>query len=543
MKAIGVIEVDLTRNALGLPSRCLESLDDRSVLECAVARLRSAEGIDDVVVSVAPGDLPKVEPVLAKQSCRVEPRQHDDIAHREVLRRGRKWSLEGWRGGIGGMTYFDEQGIMAELARLADAHGADLVVTARAEAGLLDPRLVGDLVEFVGRQGEDVRFAFSTAPPGLGAEAYRRKVLEEFAAARQSPGFTLKYYPKEPRPDLIDGPCCMKIPVEIAASPFRYLADSVRGLDRLRRLYALRGEDGGALAVTRLMAEHPEIWSGPAPREVAIEITTQSNLDDRLLPPRDRIPARGPMTLATFSHIVEALGQASDDVLVTIGGFGQPLRHPDLLDMIHAARRAGIYGVTVVTDGIDLTGSLAEALVQADLDVLLVQLDAHTPETYKQLKGADRYEEVVAHIEAFIGLRREHTRPYPFIVPQFTKVREAMPEMSDFFDHWLSHTDWAVLRGHDDRAGQLPSLAVMNMAPARRGFCRRLLSRMTILSDGTVCPCESDFAGTTSLGDVAKESVVALWRDGPMAGLRRDHLSGRWAQWGLCENCCEWHRP
>ena len=543
MKVIGVIEVDLATNPLGLPSRCLEPLGDRTVLADAVTRLAKADGIDEVVVSVAPDDRTKVESALAHAPCRVEPRQHADISHREVLRRGRKWSLEGWRGGIGGMTWFDEQGAMAELAGLADRFGADLVVSARAEAPLLDTELVSRLVQFTDEQGQDVRFAFSTAPPGLCAEAYRRTVLEEFAAARQSPGFTLKYYPNKPGPDLIDGPCCMKVPVTIASSPFRYLADSARGVDRVRGLHALGAGQGGASATIGLMADHPELWPGPAPREVVIEITTERNLEDRLCPARDRIPDRGPMTLDMFARVVGELGRASDDVLVTIGGFGQPLRHPDLVPMITAAKDAGVYGITVVTDGIDLTGPLAEELVQADLDCLLVQLDAHSPETYRHLKGADRYAEVVSHIEEFVGLRRRFERPHPFIIPQFTKVREAMPEMSDFFDHWLLHADWAVLQGYDDRAGQLPDLAVMNMAPARRCFCRRLFSQMTILSDGTVCPCESDFVGAAALGQVADGSVVSLWRNGAPDRIRQDHLSGGWDRWPLCPTCSEWHRP
>jgi len=543
MKALGVIEVDLACNGLGLASRCLTPLGERSMLAASVARLRSAEGIDDVVVSVRGDDAVAVGAALAGQDCHVETRQHEDISHRKVLRRARKWALEGWRGGIGGMTHFDEQGAMAELARLMDAYQADVVVTARAEAPLMDPSLVAGVLGFLDEQGEDLRFVFTTAPPGLCAEAYRRAVVEEFAAARQSPGFTLKYYPRNPGPDLIDGPCCMKIPLGISVSPFRYVGDSARGQDRVQRLHALGQGRADARGTTTLMAQHPELWPGSVPREVEIEITTERNLDDRLLPPPQRLPSRGPMSLDTFSRIVEQLAQAGDDVLVTLGGFGQALRHPDVVDMVRVAHEAGIYGIAVVTDGIDLTGALADQLVQSELDVVLVQLDAHSAATYERLKGQDRYEEVVTHVQEFIDLRRRHDRPCPFLVTQFTKVREAMPEMDDFFDHWLTHADWAVLRSHDDRAGQIPSLAVMQMAPGRRRFCRRLFSRMTILSDGKVVLCESDFAGHSVVGDAGTDSVTDLWLQGVLARARGDHLAGRWDTWDLCAGCREWHRP
>ena len=543
MKVIGVVEVDLQCNARGLVSRCLKPWGDGTVLGAAVTRLGASEAIDDVVVSVSADDRAAVAHALLGPPCRIETREHDDIGQRAVLRRARKWSAEGWRGGIGGMTYFDELGTMAELARLADLHHADVVMTARPEAALLDTQLVDQLVRYLDEQGDNVHFAFTTAPPGLAAEAYRAGVLHEFAAAGQSPGFTLRYTPASPQPDQIDGPCCMKIPVATASSPFRYLADSARGLDRLRGLCAIVNGTAGADDVTQVMGEHPELWPGPAPREVEIEITTECNLDDRLRVPRDRVPCRGPMSVGLFTGIVQDLTRGGDDVLVTLGGFGQPLRHPDVVEMIRVAHESGIYGVALVTDGIDLTGPLAEALVQSEVDCILVQLDAHRPETYKHLKGQDRYQEVAAHIEEFVALRRQHKRPYPFIIPQFTKVREAMPEMGDFFDHWLTHADWAVLCGHDARAGQIPSLAVMNMAPAQRTFCRRLFSRMTILSDGTVVGCESDFAGTAVLGHVAHESVVTLWRDGAMSALRSDHLAGRWDRRALCTTCGEWHRP
>lgn len=117
-----------------------------------------------------------------------------------------------------------------------------------------------------------------------------------------------------------------------------------------------------------------------------------------------------------------------------------------------------------------------------------------------------------------------------------------MPDLEQFYDHWLSRGGAAVIAGPSDYAGQWPSLAVMDMAPPTRGPCRRIFSRLTVLADGRVLMCEQDFKGLHPVGTLGDGGLSAAWQSG-LQTIRQAHLAGEWDGLPLCPACHEWHRP
>jgi radical SAM protein with 4Fe4S-binding SPASM domain len=128
------------------------------------------------------------------------------------------------------------------------------------------------------------------------------------------------------------------------------------------------------------------------------------------------------------------------------------------------------------------------------------------------------------------------------IVPTFMKCRENLEEMEIWYDHWIRVLGHAVIAGPSDFAGQIADCAVADMSPPRRRACGRLKNRMTILSDGTVASCEQDVLGRQATGNVLREPLSEIWRNG-FAAIRDDHACGRFGARPLCGACREWHRP
>jgi radical SAM protein with 4Fe4S-binding SPASM domain len=79
------------------------------------------------------------------------------------------------------------------------------------------------------------------------------------------------------------------------------------------------------------------------------------------------------------------------------------------------------------------------------------------------------------------------------------------------------------------------------MAPPKRVPCRRLRSRLTVLSDGRIVSCEEDVAGLQALGRVGEMSIAAAWQ--AMEQVRLAHARLSLEQLPLCRKCREWHRP
>ena len=140
------------------------------------------------------------------------------------------------------------------------------------------------------------------------------------------------------------------------------------------------------------------------------------------------------------------------DDLVEVGGsfdslvmfwLGEPLLHP-FFDRLrrHALRAAlqhGIFGrIEVHTNATHLGVERTKALLnQADIEqVLHFSLDAARTETYRQIKGMDRFEKVRANVEHFVSEKARLGARWPRPIFQFIVGSNNVHEAAEFRHHW-----------------------------------------------------------------------------------------------------------
>ena len=75
-------------------------------------------------------------------------------------------------------------------------------------------------------------------------------------------------------------------------------------------------------------------------------------------------------------------GKVCDDLLVTVGGDGDPLLYGGLVEVLRGVRGAGALSVCVVTDLVSGVERLVEAIEAGLVDVVSVMMYGHTAETY-----------------------------------------------------------------------------------------------------------------------------------------------------------------
>jgi MoaA/NifB/PqqE/SkfB family radical SAM enzyme len=85
---------------------------------------------------------------------------------------------------------------------------------------------------------------------------------------------------------------------------------------------------------------------------------------------------------------------------VFFGGYGEPLAHPDIVQMVMEARALG-GPVELITNGTLLDDEMASGLVAAGLDRLWVSLDGARPESYADVRLGAALPEVLANIMRF----------------------------------------------------------------------------------------------------------------------------------------------
>jgi len=108
---------------------------------------------------------------------------------------------------------------------------------------------------------------------------------------------------------------------------------------------------------------------------IIIEPTNRCNLDCsaclRMLWSEDL----GSMSKKVFSKLVADLGEFTPPPDVIFGGYGEPLSHPNILDMIRQLSGIG-HRVSLITNGTLLTTDLVRSLVEADLGKLWISVDS-----------------------------------------------------------------------------------------------------------------------------------------------------------------------
>jgi MoaA/NifB/PqqE/SkfB family radical SAM enzyme len=105
----------------------------------------------------------------------------------------------------------------------------------------------------------------------------------------------------------------------------------------------------------------------------------------------------GEMSTETFKRILLGLEGLQPKPELFFGGYGEPLSHPNCLEMIEQAKTAG-HPVALISNGILLTGQVIRRLIDLKLDKLWVSLDGASPECYADVRLGDALPVVIENL-------------------------------------------------------------------------------------------------------------------------------------------------
>jgi MoaA/NifB/PqqE/SkfB family radical SAM enzyme len=170
---------------------------------------------------------------------------------------------------------------------------------------------------------------------------------------------------------------------------------------------------------------------GALPRSLYLETTNRCDSKcqtcirtfQTLEPPAD-------LTLERVRAIVE---QCPVLDRVVLHGIGEPLLNREIFDIV-AYLKTRVASVLFNSDAILLTPPRARRLVESGLDEFRVSIDAATAETYRRLRGVDRFERVTANVERLVALERDMGVTRPQISLWFTASQANIEELPAFVE-------------------------------------------------------------------------------------------------------------
>ncbi len=513
----------------------------RPVLGWTLERLRQCRNRAELLVLCWDDQLQAAEAVAQEAAAQVITRgARHAVPPLDVISASRKWS-DGWRGGPFGTCAFDAGFFAPFIEEIVHDWAAPAAILVDPASALVDPELIDELVVHA-KQREAAEIVFTQAAPGLAGVLLRSTLIERLAQAQLHAGRLLHYMPDQPIPDPIAGHGCCNVPTRVARTRASFLVNSDRQIERLGQATEdLNGQliDTEAEELVRRM----ESLSQPdaLPREVVLELTARRISRPIFSPLSQHTVERADFTLDQAEKLFAELGRC-DDLRLTLAGIGDPLLHPQAIEIIRLARARGVHAIHVETDLLELDSARLGQLAEAGIDIVSIHLPALSQPTYEAVMGVPRFVEAINNLTALIAARQQGGSALPLLVPIFTKCQVNFAEMEAWYDNWLRMLGSAVIAGPSDFAGQLVQVGVADMTPTVRRPCQRLEQRLMILSDGRIVSCENDFQGRQCLGRIDESSVAEIWA-GAFGDLRNTHRQGVFPQHPLCRACTDWHRP
>lgn len=577
--SIAIIQVDLHRGRFGHAASLLDELAGKTILQHTLDRVARIDGIDEIVLMHPPDqsldgmyDVPTDAPRVT--TAVMQTRSGDAWLH-DVIGSGRKWSLTAWRGGVGGMTIYDELLPAYPWLQVAQDRGAQSIVAARADWCMMDPLLATRQLELHRTAPEAMKVTFTQAPPGLAPIVLHRSVLQDMVEHSATVANLLCYNPKKPTIDPVGKDVNVQVPASVRSQYRRFIYDTPRAIEHMQAIASRLGDalhtcDAVEVTDASRGVETDEPWREleRLPQQINVELSPRRSVNGPIVPQHYLDLPREDMSQQTVDALLEQVGarplssrgaagdesasprkesgwvalegvgsgescgatsgvsaggslslhpgHPTGDTALLFGGLGDPLLHDDWFETLVRATDSGLLGVGIETDLL-VDEETIDRLATLPLDVIAVRLNADSAETYEKLMGVDGFGRVMDRLQRLFQARnvnRQRGEGFRgWVVPRLVKVAENLSDLETFFERWMMVSGWAVVDRALTGRGLIPDMSPVPMeVPGQGNPHLPPKQRLTVLSDGAVCLCGEDWLGRLAMGRVNDQRLDEVWR-------------------------------
>src|SRR5262245_19069535 len=115
---------------------------------------------------------------------------------------------------------------------------------------------------------------------------------------------------------------------------------------------------------------------------------------------------------------------------VHLSGHGETFLHPKFWEMLGATIEAGCK-VRFQTNGTILTRQSAERIVQLGVELIVVSLDAASPELFNRIRRRARLDRILSHLEFIRDAKKKIGSERPRLQVEFVAMRQNIHELPD----------------------------------------------------------------------------------------------------------------
>jgi len=239
----------------------------------------------------------------------------------------------------------------------------------------------------------------------------------------------------------------------------------------------------------------------------------------------------------TFQMIADQCGEHG--AWVRISGGGEPMLHPEAVELIEYAKKAGAR-VGLITNGSRFTDDSSRRLIEANVDMIEFSVDAADEETYERVRKGLKWETLVENVKRMVELRNQLKSTTKIIASGINQEGVDIDRVATFWSPIVDnfqkrkYLTWAI-NDPSKSADPTPYLPPEDQIP-----CPFLFERLNIDSRGKVMVCGFDIAAVTDMGNIHEKSIKEIWHGEGFHYYRQKHLSGKGTDIELCSRCPDW---
>jgi len=190
---------------------------------------------------------------------------------------------------------------------------------------------------------------------------------------------------------------CLKLPLTLAED---------------QEVLFIRAEEG-----YRLIPLLPDV------KRVYIEVTTKCNFSCITCIRSSWQDELSHMEWETFETIVKNLKELPNLESVHFGGFGEPLMHPKIFDMLKAVKALGLK-VEMITNGSYLSDETIQKLIDIELDIIFTSLDSPEEEEYNQIRPGGDFQDVFQNVKNLQAMKLQQKVKKPELGIEFVAMKK-----------------------------------------------------------------------------------------------------------------------
>lgn len=275
------------------------------------------------------------------------------------------------------------------------------------------------------------------------------------------------------------------------------------------------------------------------------------SLSSRVL--RDKGFAQKNMDWDTFTHTVDLLKEFPKKIKsLNMSGQGEPLCNPHFADMVRYLHESDtVEDLNFITNGLLLTHTLSDALIDAGINRIFVSLQGMTGKKYQEICGKEiDFDALVENLRYFYEQKNKSPRKEDIQlnikiadVALDTGDREKfLACLGDICDTIHVETikplyadvDYSDLLGKNNTDMTTTRFGRLHK---KQKACYLAFYDMNVTPDGEIRPCGAPFQGCPGLGNIRNTSLVEAWNSDVRRKFLLSMLQGERYKNPVCCDC------